>query len=651
MNQNVLPYRRWLLFISLLILLLIVAGRVVGHDGDHGHRLWDGEADTPMEMDALLAEAHEQHGGAGGHLPGSSLNVALIGKVDVSGAVGVNRPNHIADVAAMGNYAYLAARRLNTSPCGQGGVYVIDISNPANPTEVGFIAFPPHSYPGEGLQVVKLNTPRFRGDVLVANNENCGTNPGRVGGVSLYDVTNPLAPVPLAIDKGDTNGGTLPRARQIHSAFAWQDVRRAFVVLVDNEEVTDVDIMEITDPRNPVNIAEVSILDWPDAQAPLANGESIFLHDMVVKKVNGNWLMLLSYWDAGWIILNVNNPANPVFVGDSDHPDPDPLLGISPPEGNAHQAEWSHNNKYIIGTDEDFSPFRTAFQITTGPNAGFYGGGQFSWTVPIATKYPAGLTGPTIWGGSGCIEDTDGNGTSDRAEVPPASSLPANPGEAKIVVFSRGTCFFSIKVESGQLAGYDAVIIGQSHGGSRNGLVPNSFTCGGQGHVFVITASGACTGHKAMHFLFNDTPEYLGADGADMPPLGTLGERVMITTSFDGWGGIHLLDANTLEEIDAYAIPEALDPAFATGFGVMSVHEVAMDKAEDIAYLSWYDAGVRVVRFGPNGLTEVGHYIDANGNDFWGIEAHRLPGDPTETTYMLASDRDSGLWIFRYTGP
>lgn len=75
-----------------------------------------------------------------------------------------------------------------------------------------------------------------------------------------------------------------------------------------------------------------------------------------------------------------------------------------------------------------------------------------------------------------------------------------------------------------------------------------------------------------------------------------------------------------------------------------------MDKSENLGYLSWYDAGIRVIRFGPGGIEEVGHYIHGDGNDFWGVEAHRLPDDPSETTYILGSDRDSGLWIFRYTG-
>jgi len=623
--------------------------------------------ETPPETDPIDGAAEsdpaDQHGGAGGHLPGSSLNVELVGQVDVSGAVGVDRPSHIADVTVGGNFAYLAARRLNTSPCGPGGAYVIDISDPSNPTEVGFIAFPPQSYPGEGMQVIKLNTPSFKGDVLLTNNENCtNTDPARVGGMSLYDVTDPLNPAPLSVGVGDTNGGTLPRANQIHSVFGWQAGKKAFAVQVDNaEQVTnDVDIFDITDPAAPVMVAEVGLVDWPAAQAPLANGETNFFHDVVVKKMGSHYFMLLSYWDAGWIILDVTNPANPVFVDDSNYPDPEPLLGFTPPEGNGHQAEWSHNSKYIIGTDEDFSPSRTSFQITTGPNAGFFGAGQFGFTPQIATHYPDGqVNGPTIWGGSGCEEDLNGNGMSDRSEVPPASSLTAGPGEEKTVVFTRGFCFFSIKIESGELQGYDNVIIGQSHGGSGGGLFPNGFTCGGQGSPIAGTASAICIGHRATHLMFNDTPEFTPTEcgglpcsfppGGDLPPIGTLGESFHATTTFDGWGTVHLLNAGSLAEIDNYAVSEGIDPAFASGFGTLSVHEVATDKAEDIAYLSYYDAGLRVIRFGPDGIEEVGHYVDVDGNDFWGVEAHRLPG--SEETLILGSDRDSGLWIFRYTGP
>jgi hypothetical protein len=46
----------------------------------------------------------------------------------------------------------------------------------------------------------------------------------------------------------------------------------------------------------------------------------------------------------------------------------------------------------------------------------------------------------------------------------------------------------------------------------------------------------------------------------------------------------------------------------------------------------------------------VGHYIHENGNNFWGVEVHRLRGAGrwSGKTLILGSDRDSGLWIFRY---
>jgi hypothetical protein len=73
--------------------------------------------------------------------------------------------------------------------------------------------------------------------------------------------------------------------------------------------------------------------------------------------------------------------------------------------------------------------------------------------------------------------------------------------------------------------------------------------------------------------------------------------------------------------VDIYAIPEAMDPAFATGFGDLSVHEGATDPTDpDLAYLSYYSGGLRAIRIEGNQIVEVGGYIDPNGgNDFWGV--------------------------------
>lgn len=129
-------------------------------------------------------------------------------------------------------------------------------------------------------------------------------------------------------------------------------------------------------------------------------------------------------------------------------------------------------------------------------------------------------------------------------------------------------------------------------------------------------------------------------------PPSARSEKIEATAIFDGWGYVHLFDARSFQEVDTFAVPEAMDPSFATDFGALSVHEVATDpKARDLAYLSYYDAGFRVIRFGPSGIEEVGVFIDDGGNDFWGVEVAEGHG-----RLILASDRDSGLYLFRFTG-
>ena len=80
-------------------------------------------------------------------------------------------PEKIADVGVFNGYAYLAAWGFVT--CKYNGVHVVDIRNPASPKEVAFIGSKEGSYPGEGVQALRIETPSFKGDILVTNNEKC----------------------------------------------------------------------------------------------------------------------------------------------------------------------------------------------------------------------------------------------------------------------------------------------------------------------------------------------------------------------------------------------------------------------------------------------------------------------------------------------
>ncbi|MDQ3879898.1 MAG: hypothetical protein M3295_02300, partial [Chloroflexota bacterium] len=615
--------------------------------------------DNAGETNRAAPEAH--HGPRTGHLPPVQRNVDLVGKLRLSDV----QPGWVADVATYRDHAYLAGWSpmcAAEGPREAGGFWSVDIRNPRRPRELTFVSSPTGSYLTEGMHAMRLTTASFRGDILLASQEICGNaGPGEgEGGFSIYDVSNPAAPVRLG-HGADTDVRELGNAS--HSVFGWDVGNKAYAVAVDNQEFEDVDIFDITDPRNPVLIKETGIDDWPDAQTNLAYGEQAFLHDVVVRRVEGHWRMLLSYWDAGYVVLNVDDPANPVFVGDTDFEATDPLVpDIGQPEGNAHEAEWDRcpeegvrsrfpcgNVRYILGADEDFSTARPIFEITDGDNAGLYGAGEFSWPdlTRLSAAYPGGVTGVTVFGGSGCVEDVNDNGTSDRDEVPAASTITAPAGQIKIVVFERGTCFFSDKVSSGQLAGYDVIVIGNHHAGSVGGIFPDAFICGSQGSDLLGPARSAnCIGHRALHLLFDDEPAYEtpSGTGEDLPPIGTTGATVAVQGGvFDAWGYLSLYDADTMERLDSYAIPEALDPRYASGFGDLTVHEITTDPTGNVGYLAWYSGGFRVVDYTGGSLREVGAFIDPQGSDFWGVELNvRRDG----RLFALASDRDYGLYIF-----
>jgi len=615
----------------------------------------------------------EQDGESDGHLsgPGEWGKIELVGQVEVT-----QTDDLVADVAAFGNYAYLAnwgepdcsgpeAGGVNTP---DAGAWVIDISDPASPSVVNFIAMPQDTRPGEGMQVTRIETPRFSGDVLVMNAEACGKN--YRGGFMLYDVSDPLNPVKLKEGFGDRTGSD---AHQTHSAFVWQPTvgGPAYLVTQDEEDLSDVDIYDITNPRRPRLLTELDLNDYDVAQ-PALNLADSNLHDTTVKCMTtgtsaGTCIMIASYWDGGYVLLDVTNPAEPVFLYDTEYTAIDPELfeqaGIAlTPEGNAHQAEFTADNRFLIGTDEDFSPYRARVVTDDG---GVYDAGEFGWTVPLTLnpEIEGALNGPTVYGGYGC--------PADRGSIPDASTLTLAPGEESILVLQRGpvgdpsqtqeACFFSEKVETAQLLGYDAVIIANHHDGALGGEGPDTYFCGGQGHIFDIQTSALCIGHRAMHELFDDPNAADNFTYPDaVPAVGTVGDTISVTSQFDGWGYVHLYDAATGQDLDTFAIPEAMDPAYASGFGDLTVHEVATDPTDpSLAYLSYYSGGLRALQIqcadpADNTtceLVEVGGYLDPAGNDFWGVEAIPNPADDPnvqgDEVLILASDRDYGLFIFR----
>jgi hypothetical protein len=600
--------------------VMLTAGPVAAHKVDGSKLEDDGVIDSGKET-----HAHDgQHGGSQGHLAPTSKNVTLVGKVDVA-----DGPGRTSDVSAMGNYAYLG--RFYEPTCSTGGIDVVDISDPAAPTYVTTIPSHIDTFTGEGSQVISMKTSSFTGDLLVYNNEVCPGATNGIGGITLVDVTDPRRPKKLVEGFGDftVQGRSQTHANESHSAFAWQAGSKAYVVMVDNEESTDIDILDITDPRRPSMISETDLTDETAQPLGAVHGDAAFLHDMVVKQIGSRQILLVSYWDGGYAELDVTDPANPVFLADTDYPALDPVRQaygqeISP-EGNAHQAEFTRDDKYFVATDEDFDPYRVVATITGGRHAGTeFTAIQGSSVPQINEDRP--LSGPSQFVGLAC----------DGTTVTPA------PQAGTVAVIERGSCTFTTKVQNVQAKGYVGAIVfnGRVSGGCE--ALVSMLVEADVPAVFVSRTDGFRILDRGLEG-YTCQEDGTGTSAGDPGPASSVDIRAI----FDGWGYVHLYDANTMAEVGTYAVPEGQDPAYADGFGDLSVHEVATDPDRDLAYLSYYAAGFRVVKYGKSGLTEVGRFIDQGGNNFWGVEVHKHPNGQK---YVLASDRDHGLYVFQYTG-
>jgi hypothetical protein len=210
-------------------------------------------------------------------------------------------------------------------------VRVIDIPDPAAPDPIGTTA----AYVGttaEHLAAVHYATAAFTGSVLFAGIQRCAAGGGAVGGLAMWDVTDPANPSEL----GFLPTGRGPRG--VHEFTVRQRGDRWFAYLaVWNSEITDgsgdLRIVDVTDPRQPFEVA-----NWGAPQAALHS---------VALSPDGR-TAYLSYWDLGVIMLDVSEPDSPRWLGRYAEP--------QAAEGNTHSVALAHDGKLALVADETFGP-------------------------------------------------------------------------------------------------------------------------------------------------------------------------------------------------------------------------------------------------------------------------------------------------------
>ena len=227
-----------------------------------------------------------------------------------------------------------------------------------------------------------------------------------------------------------------------HSAFSWQvdgDPRtnadnKAYTVFVDNQEQggEDVDILDITNPRAPVFINEFSLT------AP-AGGSSGFRRQRAPARhgrredrqpVRAARVLLGRRLRPG----RCHGPAwRRAGHADSDFLVNDPLSRhFSPPEGNAHQAEFSHDKQFVVAADEDFSPYRLVTDIN-----------GVSRDFPFRRRRDGRRRVPARPVPGRRRADCGRHAVRRRGLL--AAAVPAPQADETVAVAERGTCDFDVK--------------------------------------------------------------------------------------------------------------------------------------------------------------------------------------------------------------
>lgn len=533
--------------------------------------------------------AHEGEGG-GDPIPSDSEELEVLGtfEVPVEGLT--------TDVWAYGDYAYMGS--FTNCSLDLTGVRVIDIADPTNPEQVAFIKAIPGTRNND-VKVTHIDTPSFSGEILTVTHESCGgsftprlhsngtANSSGQAGVSIFDVTDPTKPKALARNV---------LKFESHNTFVWQQGDNAYMMVVDDENVQDVHILDVTKPQSPKEITVTGQLDWPaDIAVEFGGSASVFLHDMWIQENDGVVMAYLAYWDAGLVLLDVTDPYNPVFLGDSTYANPDPLSGEAP-AGTGHAVAPNSDGTRALFGDEDFSAESVSF-VFEGTE---YPASAAGFGPPVAT-----LNGTVVWtGGEGCT----------------VGEIPASTAPGQIALIQRGTCFFQDKAESAAAQGYDGYIVAND-AARGDALVSMSARDGGP---------------------YPDIPGvFVGNSTGEIMKSGGLAE---VITTFDGYGYLRLMDVSDPEnivELDQFAT----EGVFANPIipGDRTLHNIMTDSGTTV-YLSWYAEGMRVVSFADDVLVETHHWLDdENGSNFWGVYLHTY-ADGSQV--ILGSDRDKGLYIF-----
>ena len=551
-------------------------------------------------------------------------NFSVLGHANLGGGVPNGDVWFFDHGGSVGKHAYVGTW---SGQCTGQGAKIVDVNDPTHPKWIGYVGARANSS-NEDVVVARIGAR----DVLGIGVQPCG--PNGQGGLALYDVTNPARPAALSffptpsgvheLDLVVRGDGTALAAM----ALPFNEFPLPFGLDLGGE----VWIADISDPTNPVRVSDWGIIDdstltiqgGNDEVSSSFQGLGFFAATVAhsVRFADGGASLYASYWDAGFIKLDVSNPSAPSVVGRT-------LYGVTD-AGDGHSlATYDVNGtRYLLTNDEDFAGIPETISVTTSATTGAWPGIQEPWAPTWLYDLPGGsVTGLVHDAGSGC-EAEDYAGAGGRIAL--ADSIDPFYDEPLCPIGLQA----SLAADAGALAFVSNLV-----------SIDDPYPFGPDADV------SATAGMPILQIAeIDDIAAAIRAE------LGSGGDVTFTATSEDPptWGHLRVYaetGGSEWPQVGAFMGP-AIGPD--TPPGSWSIHNTEV--LGDRAYSSWYSAGIvaldvsnpanptQVGQFVPNTSRRHANSLGTGPAEVWGVAI-----DPA-TGIVYASDMRTGLWIVQPTG-
>jgi hypothetical protein len=297
---------------------------------------------------------------------GSAFNMVAVGQNRI-GNRGFN-----ADVWVHEQHAYVGswgfqdwAQGSKTRFCPppeKSGVAVIDATDPTQPEVVSRLMNPAGTSAEDVVVYTAQYGPMAGRDIAVVGIQTCGASRyerSLFRGLQVFDVTNPSAP----FEVGRLYTGCCTRGLHELEVQNRGDLSRTYVYASvpaseysdplspsgrrDEAGRGDFRLIDVTDPTTPVEVSNWGV--YHDLGAPPGVGlgcdPDIEYGHSAEPRADGR-VAFLSYWDNGFIAVDVSNPADPNFLGRTVYP--------SNADGDAHSSSFDESRGLLFAADEDF---------------------------------------------------------------------------------------------------------------------------------------------------------------------------------------------------------------------------------------------------------------------------------------------------------